>query len=103
MPSLPEPDDLASLVLRTDFDDDRRWVAFQAELNDVGDYRMAMFVSGTAYAGATIQQLVDLDATAREAAEQGIVLRVVNAHRRVAKVLDVTGLLELLQDGALPD
>jgi anti-anti-sigma factor len=39
----------------------------------------------------------------REAAEQQVVLRVVNAHRRVAKVLDLTGLLELLQDGTIAD
>nr|WP_221382451.1 STAS domain-containing protein [Actinoplanes polyasparticus] len=38
----------------------------------------------------------------REASEQGIVLRVVNPHRRVVEVLDVTGLLDLLQDGPAP-
>ena len=38
----------------------------------------------------------------REAAEQGIVLRVVNAHQRVTRILDLTGLLELMQDGAFP-
>jgi anti-sigma B factor antagonist len=35
----------------------------------------------------------------REAAEQGVVLRVVGAHRRVARVLGITGILHLLQDG----
>src|SRR3569833_1156912 len=64
MPSLPEPDDLSSLVLRTDFADDRRWEAFKAPLARVCDVRMATFVSDTAYAGATIQQLVDADAAA---------------------------------------
>jgi anti-anti-sigma factor len=39
----------------------------------------------------------------REAADQQVVLRVVNAHQRVAKVLEITGLLELLQDGTIPD
>lgn len=39
----------------------------------------------------------------REAAEQGIGLRLVHAHRRVTEVLDLTGLRELLQDGAVPD
>lgn len=39
----------------------------------------------------------------REAAEREILLRVVNAHRRVVKVLDLTGLLDLLQDGTFPD
>jgi anti-sigma B factor antagonist len=38
-----------------------------------------------------------------EAAEQRIVLRVVNAHPRVAHVLELTGLLEILQDDTLPD
>ncbi len=38
-----------------------------------------------------------------EAAEQGVVLRVVNAHQRVVEVLDVTGLLDLLQHGTVPD
>lgn len=38
-----------------------------------------------------------------EAAEQRVVLRVVNAHPRVVQVLDLTGLLEMLQDGTLPD
>jgi anti-anti-sigma factor len=35
-----------------------------------------------------------------EAAEQRVVLRVVNAHCRVARVLDITGVLHLLQDAA---
>jgi hypothetical protein len=48
------------------FDDDRRWEAFKARLSDVGDYRMATFVSDTAYAGATIQQLVDVDTAAAD-------------------------------------
>jgi anti-sigma B factor antagonist len=39
----------------------------------------------------------------QEAAEQQIALRVVNAHRRVVKVLQITGLLEFLQDNAFPD
>ena len=38
----------------------------------------------------------------REAAEQQVVLRVVNAHQRVTKILEITGLLELMQDGAFP-
>jgi hypothetical protein len=33
-------------------------------LSKIGDYRMATFVSDTAYAGATLQQLVDADAAA---------------------------------------
>lgn len=38
----------------------------------------------------------------REAAAQDTVLRVVNAHQRVTKILDLTGLLELMHDGAFP-
>ncbi len=38
-----------------------------------------------------------------EAAEQRVVLRVINAHPRVAHILDLTGLLEILQDDTLPD
>ena len=38
----------------------------------------------------------------REAAAQDTVLRVVNAHRRVMKTLEITGLLALMQDGAFP-
>ncbi|MFI5937803.1 DUF6924 domain-containing protein [Actinoplanes sp. NPDC051494] len=66
MPPLPPSDDLTSLVLRTDFDDDRRWEAFTEILSSVGDYRMATVVSDTTYAGVTIQQLVDIDAAADE-------------------------------------
>lgn len=64
MQPLPQSDDLTSLILRTDFDDDRRWEAFMESLSKIGDYRMATFVSDTAYAGATLQQLVDADAAA---------------------------------------
>ncbi len=64
MPPLPQSDDLTSLVLRTDFDDDRRWESFIESLNRIGDHRMATFISDTAYAGATVQQLVDADAAA---------------------------------------
>ena len=38
-----------------------------------------------------------------DAAEQGVVLRVVNAHPRVVEVLAITGVLDLLQDGTVPD
>lgn len=39
----------------------------------------------------------------REAIEQRIVLRLVYAHRRVTKILEITGSLELLRDGTFPD
>ena len=39
----------------------------------------------------------------REAAECGVALRVVKAHRSVVRVLQITGLLSLFQDGTLPN
>ncbi len=36
----------------------------------------------------------------RDAAEQGVLLRVVDAHHRVVRVLEITGALETLRDGA---
>ncbi|BEL12992.1 anti-sigma factor antagonist BldG [Actinoplanes sichuanensis] len=36
----------------------------------------------------------------RDAAEQGVLLRVVDAHHRVLRVLEITGALETLRDGA---
>ena len=41
--------------------------------------------------------------TRREVVEQQAELRVVNAHRRVIRILDLTGLLELFQDSTIPD
>jgi hypothetical protein len=64
MQPLPRSDDLTSLILRVDFDDDRRWEAFVESLSKIGDYPVATFVSDTAYAGATLRQLVDADAAA---------------------------------------
>ena len=64
MPPLPKSDHLTSLVLRTDFDDDLRWEAFKERLSCTSDGRVATFVSDPAYAGATIQRLVDADAAA---------------------------------------
>ncbi|MEU4163444.1 hypothetical protein [Actinoplanes sp. NPDC026670] len=64
MRPLPQPDDLTSLVLRTDFDDDRRWEAFMEIMSSIGNHRMVTFVSDTVFADATVQQLVDADAAA---------------------------------------
>lgn len=64
MSPLPKSDDLTSLVLRTDFDDNRRWESFKEILSSVGDYRMATFVSDMTYAGVTVRQLVETDAAA---------------------------------------
>jgi hypothetical protein len=62
--SLPQPDDLTSLVLRIDFSDDAAWEALQAAIDGTNEYRQATYVSDPAYAGVTVQALVNADATA---------------------------------------
>jgi hypothetical protein len=66
MTSLPQPDDLTSLVLRTDFSDDTAWDLLQAAIDSSHAYRNATYVSDPAYAGVTIQALVDADAAASD-------------------------------------
>jgi hypothetical protein len=66
MTALPSPDDLTSLVLRTDFSDDAAWDELRAVLRSEGAHRSATYVSDPAYAGATIQALVEADAAADE-------------------------------------
>jgi hypothetical protein len=60
--SLPQPDDLSSLVLRTDFTDDAAWVQLQATIGAEG----ATYVSDVRYAGVTIQALIKADAAAAD-------------------------------------
>ncbi|SEK51659.1 DUF6924 domain-containing protein [Streptacidiphilus jiangxiensis] len=64
--NLPHPDDLTSLVLRTDFSDDSAWAALQAAIDDGDESRHATYVSDPAFAGATVQSLVDADGSAVE-------------------------------------
>jgi hypothetical protein len=66
MAALPSPDDLTSLVLRTDFSDDAAWDELRAVLRSEGAHRSATYVSDPAYAGVSIQALVDADAAASE-------------------------------------
>ena len=66
MTALPAPDDLTSLVLRTDFSDDAAWDELRAVLRSEGAHRSATYVSDPAYAGVTIQALVETDAAADE-------------------------------------
>jgi hypothetical protein len=66
MSPLPQPEDLTSLVLRTDFGDDAAWDELRAVMRSEGAHRSATFVSDPAYAGVTIQALVDADAAAGE-------------------------------------
>ncbi|MCX5119590.1 hypothetical protein OG992_20590 [Micromonospora sp. NBC_00362] len=62
MPPLPQPDDLASLVLRTDFTDDTTWEAVKEEFRRWDCYYSATFVDDPAYSKATVKQLIDANA-----------------------------------------
>ncbi|MEU7864904.1 hypothetical protein [Nonomuraea sp. NPDC049141] len=64
--SLPQPADLTSLVLRTDFSDDSKWLALQALLDGLSEYADATYVSDPAYADVTVQALIEADASAAE-------------------------------------
>jgi Domain of unknown function (DUF6924) len=66
MACLPQPGDLTSLVLRTDFSDDRAWEALQAAIEGFDGQRRASYVSDRTYAGASVQALVDADAAASD-------------------------------------
>jgi hypothetical protein len=59
--SLPQPADLTSLVLRTDFSDEAAWETLQAEVDASDEYPCATYVNDPAYAGVSIQALVDED------------------------------------------
>ena len=61
MISLPQPDDLTSLVLRSDFTDDAAWDALKAALHTWDGHDSATFVSHPHYAGLSLQDLVDAD------------------------------------------
>ncbi|GAA4576472.1 DUF6924 domain-containing protein [Planotetraspora kaengkrachanensis] len=64
MTPLPQPDDLTSLVLRTDFTDNTAWDALKAALITADPYPNATFVSDAQYAGVSIEALVQADAEA---------------------------------------
>jgi len=66
MTALPSPEDLTSLVLRTDFSDDAAWDQLRAVLRSEGGHRSATYASDPQYDGVTIQALVDADAAASE-------------------------------------
>src|SRR5690348_7804356 len=59
---LPEPNDLKSLVLRTDFSDDVAWQELQTTLGDED----ATYVSDPRFAGVPVRTLVDAGAPAGE-------------------------------------
>ncbi|WP_415939930.1 DUF6924 domain-containing protein [Streptomyces sp. 039-1] len=63
---LPQPDDLTSLVLRTDFSDARAWDAVRAALETAGNHSLATYVSELRFADVDVQTLVDQEAVADE-------------------------------------
>ena len=63
---LPQPVDLTSLVLRTDFSADPAWELLQAAIDSSDEYPSDTYVSEPAYAGVTVQALVDADAEASD-------------------------------------
>ncbi|MFG2843018.1 DUF6924 domain-containing protein [Kitasatospora sp. NPDC048296] len=63
---LPQPDDLTSLVLRTDFGDDEAWDAFRAALDAAGEYPHATYVSDLRFADVDVRALLDEEAAAEE-------------------------------------
>lgn len=64
MATLPRPDELTSLVLRTDFSDDTAWTALKAAIDSFDGQHRATFVSDPGYAGMAVEALVDADAAA---------------------------------------
>lgn len=64
MSTLPQPDDLTSLVLRSDFSDNAAWDLVTAAIDSCTSHRIATFISDPAYTDITVQALVDMDAAA---------------------------------------
>jgi hypothetical protein len=63
---LPEPDDLTSLVLRTDFGDEGAWHALRAALDAVDEYPHATCVSDRRFADMGVQVLLEEERAAEE-------------------------------------
>ncbi|WP_330301582.1 MULTISPECIES: DUF6924 domain-containing protein [unclassified Streptomyces] len=61
---LPAPEDLTSLVLRTDFSSAAAWEAARAAIDGSGERRHATYVSDHLFNGVGVQALVDADAAA---------------------------------------
>ncbi|MGW3495740.1 DUF6924 domain-containing protein [Streptomyces sp. NPDC001020] len=62
--ALPEPEDLTSLILRTDFSNDAAWELVRAALDGADEYPHATYVSDRSFKGVSVQALVDADAAA---------------------------------------
>jgi hypothetical protein len=73
MAALPTPDDLTSLVLRTDFSNDAAWDELRAVMRSEGAHRSATYVSDPQWAGVTIQALVEVDTAASDDDKLGYV------------------------------
>lgn len=67
--SLPQPPVGTSLVLRTDFSEDRAWEALKAAISAEDEHGEATFVSDPAYDGVTVQSLIDADVAAGDEAK----------------------------------
>ncbi|MCX5199389.1 hypothetical protein OOK31_36885 [Streptomyces sp. NBC_00249] len=63
---LPHPDDLTSLVLRTDFGDEGAWDAVRAALDAAGEYPHATYISDLRFADVDVQALLDEEAATEE-------------------------------------
>ncbi|MEU6946540.1 hypothetical protein ABZ957_15110 [Streptomyces sp. NPDC046316] len=63
---LPQPDDLTSLVLRTDFGDEGAWDAVRVALDSAGEYSHATYVSELRFAGVGVAALMAEEAAADE-------------------------------------
>ncbi|MEV4765327.1 hypothetical protein AB0J89_22185 [Micromonospora chokoriensis] len=59
MISLPQPEDLTSLVLRTDFTNDAVWASVKAALRTWKGADSTTFASDPTYAGVSPQELLD--------------------------------------------
>ncbi|GGR04376.1 DUF6924 domain-containing protein [Streptomyces aurantiogriseus] len=64
--ALPQPDDLTSLVLRTDFGDDAAWDALRAAVHALDGGPHATWVSDPRFAGVGIPELLHEDNAADE-------------------------------------
>ena len=60
---LPQPNDLTSLILRTDFSSDAAWEATQAAIDGASPYPQATYVSDPTYDRASVQALLAARAT----------------------------------------
>jgi len=63
--TLPQPGDLTSLVLRTDFGNESAWEAVQAAIHE-SEAADATFVSDSAFADVSVQAVVDADDAAED-------------------------------------